>query len=100
MHVVIMSVQLRSSASDGATAETIHALLTETRDRDGCREIETFVDTKDPSKIVIIEHWDSKEANKAYLAWRQGDGAAGARSFGALLAQPPSVVSATPAPEL
>lgn len=100
MHAVILNAQLRSPASDESVVEVIHGMLTETRGFDGCLGVETLVDTKDPSKIVIIERWESKEANNAYLAWRQGDGAAGAKKFGALLAGAPSMSKATPAPEL
>jgi quinol monooxygenase YgiN len=75
-------------------------MLTETRGFEGCAGVETLVDVKDPTRITIIERWDSKEANKAYLAWRQGEGAEGAKSFGALLAGAPSMAKVEPAPQL
>lgn len=100
MHAVILTAQLRSPASDESVAEVVHTMLSETRAFDGCLGVETLVDTKDASKITIIERWESKEANNAYLAWRQADGAAGAQHFGGLLAGPPSMSKATPAPEL
>lgn len=100
MHAVILNAQLQSTASDESVVETIHTMLTETRGFDGCLGVETLVDTKDPSKIVIIERWESKEANNAYLAWRQADGAEAAKRFGGLLAGAPTMSKATPAPEL
>lgn len=100
MHAVILNAQLRSTASDPSAVEVIHGMLTETRDFNGCLGVETFVDTKDATKITIIERWESKEANNAYLAWRQADGAAGAQRFGGLLAGAPSMSKVAPAPEL
>jgi quinol monooxygenase YgiN len=100
VHAVILNAQLQSTISDESVVEIIHRMLTETRGFDGCLGVETLVDTKDPSKIMIIERWESKEANNAYLAWRQGEGAARAQQFGALLTGAPSMSKATPAPEL
>ena len=100
MHAAILNAQLQSPVSDNSVVEAIHSMLTETRGFDGCTGVETLVDIKDPTKVVIIERWESKEAHSAYLAWRQGEGAEGAKRFGALLAAAPSMSKVTPAPEL
>lgn len=100
MHAAILTAQLNSPASDATVVEVLHANMTEARGFEGCLGVEALVDLKDPSKVTLITRWESQEANNTYLAWRQGDGAAGATRFRALLAGVPTVSKVVPAPDL
>ncbi len=44
--------------------------LGDTRAFDGCRSVETFVDSDNPDTILLIEEWDSRAQQEAYLTWR------------------------------
>lgn len=45
-------------------------LLTVTRDHDGCNHVYLTADQTDPTRIVVIMHWESTEKYEAYFAWR------------------------------
>lgn len=100
MHVIIVTAQLTVPATDATVVDAVHDMLTETRAFDGCAGVEALVDLKDPARVTFIERWESKDAQRAYQAWRGADGAAGMQRFGALLAGAPSMVQAAPAPAL
>ncbi len=44
--------------------------LGDTRAFDGCRSVETFVDSDSPDTIMLIEEWESRAQQEAYLTWR------------------------------
>ena len=44
--------------------------LVDTRAYDGCISVETLVDTENPDTIMLIEEWESRGQQEAYLAWR------------------------------
>jgi quinol monooxygenase YgiN len=48
--------------------------LVATRAFDGCLGVEVFKDRDDPSRVVAVEHWASLEHDRAYRAWRDGEG--------------------------
>jgi quinol monooxygenase YgiN len=48
--------------------------LADTRAFDGCVSVETFVDANNPDTVVLIEDWDSKAQQEAYLNWRIENG--------------------------
>jgi quinol monooxygenase YgiN len=46
------------------------ASLGDTRAFDGCVSVATFIDSDNPDTIMLIEDWDSRSQQEAYLAWR------------------------------
>ena len=60
-----------------------------TRGFDGCNSITIQKNQDDPSNLVFVENWDSKEQFENYLGWRteRGD----VEKMGAWLAVPPSI---------
>ena len=63
--------------------------LHHTRGFDGCNSITIQKNQDDPSNLVFVENWDSKERFEDYLGWRtqRGD----VEKMGAWLAEPPSI---------
>jgi heme-degrading monooxygenase HmoA len=45
-----------------------------TRAFDGCLGVEVFEDHDDRSRVVVVEHWASLAHDRAYRAWREGEG--------------------------
>jgi quinol monooxygenase YgiN len=50
------------------------ATLGDTRAFDGCISVETFVDNDNPDTVMLIEDWDSRAQQEAYLGWRVESG--------------------------
>jgi quinol monooxygenase YgiN len=50
--------------------EAFTASLGDTRAFDGCVSVETFVDADNPDSILLIEDWESRAQQEAYLVWR------------------------------
>jgi quinol monooxygenase YgiN len=84
---VTLDLHLTPEALPGAHAE-IHAILTDTRQFDGCQGVDVLVALDDPAHILFIESWDSAEHYAAYTSWRATE--AGASSLGTMLAGPPT----------
>ena len=53
----------------------------------GCRGGSLFNDLEEPGLFVLVEHWDSPEDHKAYIAQIEADGTMDAMT--PLLAKPP-----------
>lgn len=65
----LLDIQLRPDAP--ADAETrISSILTQTRARPGFVSADVVRDLDDPRHLVVIETWESLEADDAYRAWR------------------------------
>jgi len=54
--------------------EALISGLAETRAFDGCLSVTTHRDLDDPSKVFLIEEWETREDQLKYLAWRQATG--------------------------
>jgi quinol monooxygenase YgiN len=50
------------------------ATLGDTRAFDGCVSVETYVDSDNPDTIMLIEDWESRGQQEAYLEWRVESG--------------------------
>jgi quinol monooxygenase YgiN len=77
----------------GRTDEIIDGLtdiLPDTRAFAGCNRLDVVQDVDDPTRIALIEEWDSKEQFAAYRAWRAETGTGLARWADAL-AEPPAI---------
>jgi heme oxygenase (mycobilin-producing) len=57
-----------------AGAEWLRKVLVATRAFDGCLGVEVFQDHEDPARFLAVEHWASFEHDRAYRAWRTGEG--------------------------
>lgn len=65
----VLDIQLRADAP--ADAETrVSSILSQTRARPGFISADVVRDLDDPRHLVVIELWDSLEADDAYRAWR------------------------------
>lgn len=65
----LLDIRLRPDAP--ADAETrISAILSDTRARPGFLSADVVRDVDDPRHLVVIEVWESLEADNAYRAWR------------------------------
>lgn len=51
--------------------------LAETRAYDGCEGVHVEQDLDNENRIVMIEHWASKEHHEKYFAWRTETGFVG-----------------------
>jgi quinol monooxygenase YgiN len=49
-------------------------VLPDTRAFDGCEEITVHQNEEDPTDVVLLERWASKEHHQKYMAWRQERG--------------------------
>ena len=81
---VLLDLQLdpdKLELADGVLRET----LAQTRAFDGCLRLGVLTDTEDPAHVLVVEEWESLEADSAYRAWRAGDGRS---NLGSVLAQP------------
>ena len=64
-------------------------LLPESRAYDGCQGMDVYFNTDDRTKMVLLEHWASREHHAKYLGWRTETGVM--NKLGGMLAGPPSI---------
>jgi heme oxygenase (mycobilin-producing) len=84
--VALLEVRLKSEGLDEAYA-VVTETLADTRKFAGCVNAEVLIDRTDPTHLVVVETWESPEADAAYREWRRGDGAP--VKLAAVLAAPP-----------
>ena len=65
----LLDIQLLPDAPADAEAR-ITAILSQTRSRPGFLSADVVRDLADPRHLVVIEMWESLEADDAYRAWR------------------------------
>jgi quinol monooxygenase YgiN len=72
---VLLEIQVKADDL-AASYAGVHATLVETRKFPGAVQIEVIADVEDPSKLVVVETWETPEAHDAYTTWRAtADGA-------------------------
>jgi quinol monooxygenase YgiN len=71
------------------TIEHLSRALPTTRNYQGCRYCNTYIQQDKPQEIVLIQGWDSRQAQQNYIQWREETGALA--ELLALLAEPPVV---------
>jgi quinol monooxygenase YgiN len=82
----LLELQVKPDAL--ATApNVIHESLSATRAFAGCLGVEVVVDVADPAHFVVIEKWESLDADTAYRTWRATP--EGGSNLGSILAAPP-----------
>lgn len=65
----LLDVQLLPDAPADAEVR-VSAILSQTRARPGSLSVDVVRDVDDPRHLVVIEVWESLEADDAYRAWR------------------------------
>ena len=65
----------------------ITTTLAHTRAFAGNTGVEVVIDANDPAHVLIIERWESMDADTAYRAWRATP--EGASPLGTIIAEPP-----------
>ena len=73
--------------------EVLRQTLQDTRAFPGCLGVEVLRSTQDPTRILVVERWESPEADAAYRAWRATP--EGASRLKTLLAGAPSLTTFT-----
>jgi quinol monooxygenase YgiN len=81
---VLLDLQLHRDKLEIAD-DVLRETLTQTRAFEGCLRVEVLTDTEDPAHVLVVEEWESLEADSAYRAWRAGEGRS---NLGSVLAQP------------
>lgn len=84
-----LELRLKADALDSAF-EVIHATLTATRAFPGCLDVQVLVDSADPAHVLVLETWESPEADNAYRQWRATP--EGASDLGSVVATAPSLI--------
>ncbi|TDW30317.1 putative quinol monooxygenase [Cryobacterium psychrophilum] len=84
---VLLDLRLKPEALTGAPA-MLRDILAGTRAFAGCLGVDVLVDSVDPAHVILMERWESVEADAAYREWRAGDGAT---ELGSLLAVAPQL---------
>jgi quinol monooxygenase YgiN len=88
IQAVTVTIKLVAKDRDQTLQHLSHALPT-TRNYNGCRYCNTLTNADTPNEIVLIQGWDSREAQQRYIQWRQETGAL--NELVALLVEPPTV---------
>jgi len=73
--------------------EVLRETLQDTRAFAGCLGVEVLRSTQEPTRILVLERWESAEADAAYRAWRATP--QGASRLKTLLAGPPGLTMFT-----
>ena len=85
---VLLEVKAQEDKVD-ALKETFKGILGDTRAYEGCQGVVVRQQQDDPTVMVLIENWASREHYEKYFAWRQESGALAA--LGEMLAGPPNL---------
>ena len=85
---VLLELKAKPECVDDLIAG-LGGMLPETRKYEGCIDVYAHQDQDDPTTIVAIETWESREAYEKYFAWRTETGAIGA--LGDWVSAPPSI---------
>ncbi len=73
--MVIVNLQLKVIPDKRqAFLEWFHGLLPDTRNYDGCSEVNACSTAAEPEAVDVISKWKSQEKYDAYLAWREEEG--------------------------
>lgn len=92
-----LDLRVKADAVDSAVT-IIHDTLAATRERPGCLGVDVAVDVDDPTHFVLVEKWESIDADNAYRAWRATP--EGASELGGVLAGAPSLVRSELNPDI
>ena len=85
---VLLELQAQGDKVD-ALLNTFKEILPDTRAYDGFVGIELVQNQDDPTNVILIERWQTRQHYEKYLAWRTETGAL--EALGAMLAGAPSI---------
>ena len=85
---VLLELQAQGDKVD-ALVQTFKKILPDTRAYDGFVGIELVQIQDEPTNMVLIERWQTRQHYEKYLAWRIETGSL--ESLGAMLAGAPSI---------
>jgi quinol monooxygenase YgiN len=71
--IAILECQFKPEHADDG-ADWLRRILVATRAFDGCLAVEVFRDNDDRARFMVVERWASLEHDRAYRAWRAGEG--------------------------
>jgi quinol monooxygenase YgiN len=71
--ISILECRFKPDCIDAGTEWLTRALMA-TRAFDGCLGVEVIQDSDDPARLIAVERWASLQHDRAYRAWRQGEG--------------------------
>jgi quinol monooxygenase YgiN len=69
----MLTVMLTFKCKPGMGAVLLDAFstsLADTRSFDGCVSVATFVDADNPDTVTLVEEWETRGHQEAYVAWR------------------------------
>ena len=73
MSVVVIVDLIAKDGQLDPLLETLHQILPDTRAYEGCMFLKMCV-YEGESKVGLIEEWETKAHQEAYMAWRMGNG--------------------------
>jgi quinol monooxygenase YgiN len=73
--ISILECQFKPEHAE-AGAEWLKRVLVATRAFDGCLGVEVIQDHQEPGRLLAVERWASLDHDRAYRAWRAGEGRA------------------------
>ena len=82
--MVTVEIKFKPEAAE-KMLETMKTALVDTRAYEGCQELKSYYEA-DTHSLLMVEIWDSAEAQQAYMGWRVESGFA--NQIGADLAGP------------
>lgn len=71
--VAILDLRLRPETAAEAL-DVLDDVLVATRAFPGCLGVEVIVQADDPEHVLVLERWESMDADTAYRAWRAEQG--------------------------
>lgn len=85
---VLLELQIQPDQVE-ALKELLGGALPDSRAFDGCIKLEVAQNQNDPTNVVVVQEWQSKEHQQRYSRWRYETGFLD--KMGALLAARPSL---------
>ncbi len=73
MDTLILTFPCKPGAGAGLLEELKTALI-DTRAFKGCISVTTYTSASNPDDIILIEEWDQKSSQVAYMQWRAETG--------------------------
>jgi quinol monooxygenase YgiN len=86
--IVILEVTAKKGTGR-QLVETLHGILPDTRNKDGCQGVEVTTNLDNSDNLVLVERWATRQHYENYLAWRQQRG--DLDKLAEALAGPPSI---------
>jgi quinol monooxygenase YgiN len=74
MSVIVTALFPTKAEASDDFYKTLVSVLPDTRAYDGCISVTPHRDLDDPTKVLLIEEWESREQYLAYLQWRTDTG--------------------------